>query len=467
MRCIEIYISFLFSFLIIMHRHKQSLFAPQEEQEDNYWYKSKYSSWYRPQQYQPTIYWGWDKYTWQYQQYWYWTLYWYDRDDWFSRPSTYQYQKVDYSSKYSFASNFEYVRPDHKKIREKLKQKQLQLNKQWYSIKIEYWSHVDFSRTQYWFAKVYCPSLSVFDQIRKFLDKNTKIWIIKLTSKDVNIYNSITTGNSISVDENIIPSKRNVHWFTWFDFDRHDYNLYRYSVIDIEWDKESKSKDFHYWWTSSYLKKITINKNEIQKMSEIIKNKLRIKSDIKIKNVSLSKWKRINRNFILNYSYKPLEYISTFLRKKKKVLMVIDWSWSMNGWASDWYFHKAALSSFALRDTWLFEASVFFTTEDTLSYANGYDAYYISQWEWFEYLKSRLSKASIDYSMFDYIFIFTDLNVSSSSQEEIAAICWSKKHIVFSFDEKHMEKYQNMYSSMKIKYVKSVQNIIDSVINFV
>ena len=363
MRCIEIYISFLFSFIIIMHRHKQSLFAQQEEQEDNYWYKSKYSSWYIPQQYQPTIYWSWQEYTWQYQPYWYWTWYWYGSDR-FSKPSTYQYQKVDYSSKYSFASTFEYKRPDYKKIREKLKEKQLQLNRQWYSIKIEYWGNISFSRTAYWFAKVYCPSVSIFDSIRKFLDKNTHIWIIKLWAKDEKIYKSISLCNYIDVDPTIIPTWKDKHLFQYADLSRPDYNLYRDSVTRDSQDDSSdgnKNKDFGYWWNWRDQGKYEIEKDIVTKMSDIIKNKLKIKSNIRIKNVSLNKWKRINRNFILNYSYKPLEYISTFLRKKKKVLMIIDWSWSMkNTYPYKNTFHyKASLSAFALRDTWLFDTNIF------------------------------------------------------------------------------------------------------------
>ena len=80
---------------------------------------------------------------------------------------------------------------------------------------------------------------------------------------------------------------------------------------------------------------------------------------------------------------------------------------------------------------------------------------------------SRLSMASIDYSMFDYIFISTDLSVSSDSQQAIANVCWLKKHIVFSFDNAYIEQYKNMYSSMNVKYVQSSQDIIDSIVKFV
>jgi len=360
----------------------------------------------------------------------------------------------------SWASQYTYVRPNYQKIKDELLQKQKKLNAMWYAIKIWY-GEASVSRKPHWFTRVSAKDWTQFDEIRKFLDKTKSLWVKELWSVDTFILQSML-------------SKKAAWWWkdTWAasnDWSILDsiekYNDVRQSFVHPNSSKEDKlKKDWgtSWWWSSSFeLAQLDISR--VNKIADQLKNKLKIKEITYTKEDSLRKWNRISRKYTMWMSHKPLNIKITHVNKKKKCLCILDCSGSMSS-----VDHSGA-SHFmeAIWNTSIFDADIYYSNEMCIHKSNWTDRLRLWWWEWFAILDQRLSVINIDTKSYDYIFVFTDMEIWLSEMSNLWDILKCKKHILFNFSEIYWEEWKPQFPDMKIQYVSKVQDMIDNLVNYV
>ena len=384
--------------------------------------KDNYYGWYS--------YWGWS---------WGWSRWWSDVKTW--------------------ASQWTYVRPDYQKIKDELLQKQKKLNAMGYAIKIWYGT-ASVSRKSHWFTRVTAKDTTEFDTIRKFLDKTKALWIMELTWVDTYIMQSMLW-----------------QWKSWNDwvFNSSDwkildsvttYNSIKNAYKPSEWAKTKKLQDE--WWTdwgwSAWFHTFPLDTKEIDKIADQIKNKLRIKQVTYIKEDSIRKWNRINRKYTIWLSHKPLIVKVANTYKKKRCLCIIDCSGSMSSFNHKWACHFME----SLWVIWIFNTDIYYSNDFCLYKSNG--AEWLScnwGWEWFDIVDQRLSILNVDSNQYDYIFVFTDMNIWTAEMTNLQDILKGKKHILFNFNSSKWEHRRSIFWDLKIQDVTKVQDMIDNLINYV
>lgn len=227
---------------------------------------------------------------------------------------------------------------------------------------------------------------------------------------------------------------------------------------------EKKEKPWYGW--------ITQSEEESFKMPRY-QNKIKVTiPPVKIKKeISLLRWKRINRWYINHTDYRPLVSKTKNPSKRKEILILIDASWSMADTNNLWhYFYNEAVNFAAdlvktdLFDIWIFhtcDRQVIDITHQIKELSNSNTEIKMTwiKWsEWFELLTNRLSHIPRNE---DYVLVFTDMYVPSDAEENLKLFIWQKKHMVLNFGDK--KQFQNL----NVRYVKEhkdMQNVITTIL---
>lgn len=226
-------------------------------------------------------------------------------------------------------------------------------------------------------------------------------------------------------------------------------------------DWEESSKEIAEWVFHGFGVKnplISRDSDLLQKTKHSMKNKFKLQDTVE-KEMSLTRGKRINRQFITWQSYKPLLSKTVLAHQKKKLLLICDSSWSM--WSCQdtaWVFIKA------LVDSNIFDIKNVIMHSDSFVHNYCKDikemkwAWYTSRWgwEWFESLDDNIDINYIKDA--DYVIIITDLCYSKESEEGLYRLCQkSRKHLVLSFEETGTIKW------LHVRKISTIENMINAV----
>lgn len=217
----------------------------------------------------------------------------------------------------------------------------------------------------------------------------------------------------------------------------------------IEWRK-------HWWWWTEHSKvrmKRTPNKINITP-----------KPNKTIKEISLTRWKRINRWYINRTDYRCLVDKRIEKHKKPKILFLLDWSWSMGYWSPNPY-PTAMNFLWDISQTHLFDTQMLLTTSADLQDITT-DVWKWGKWEtneiwnrigrgeWFERLTYRSWALERDE---DYVVVLTDMEVPQNAEDNLRLFIWWKKHLILSFWT------QRQFNNLNVRYVNDFKDIKNSI----
>ena len=179
----------------------------------------------------------------------------------------------------------------------------------------------------------------------------------------------------------------------------------------------------------------------------------------------LTKGKRINKAFIQKLDYRVFKRKEKVVNKRKKILLLLDASWSMSGTAYNTWVNFA----WALYDLDMFDIQMFQTTDrrvinTTIALRNWSENKSREQFpgthnaEWFELLTTRL--AGIDRDE-DYVIVITDMLVPDNAEENLKAFIGNKKHMILSF----REKWKFGCNVRLVKKYEDMANVVTSLLN--
>lgn len=227
--------------------------------------------------------------------------------------------------------------------------------------------------------------------------------------------------------------------------------LISYLPPKIKHDIEARK----HWWAWNKHNEARIHRD---------KNKLKItpKPNKVIKEVSLTRWKRMNRWYINHTDYRCLVNRRVEKNKIPKILFLIDWSWSMN---SERAYKKAINFMADISQTKLFTTQMLISSDvwvqDITDWVKEWsswkkDTVITNIWgpEWFEKLTSRTSHLFRDE---DYVVILTDMCVPRDAEDNLKMFIWSKKHLVLSFWDKRQ------FDNLNVRYVKEFKDMKNSI----
>lgn len=169
----------------------------------------------------------------------------------------------------------------------------------------------------------------------------------------------------------------------------------------------------------------------------------------------LVKWKRINKWFIQRTDYKALKTKEKLIVKRRKLLVLLDGSWSMR-----WNPYDASINFIAsLMDSNMFDISVVHSSDrrvtDVTSALKKWTSWATKDFintdgsEWFDVLTDRLGSLTRDE---DYVVVLTDMEVPNDAERNLKDFIWTKKHLILSFEWKwkfkcnvrQVKKYEDM-----------------------
>lgn len=369
-------------------------------------------------------------------------------------------------NKYSWASGYKYVQPDYKKIRKELKEKQHELNKQWIAVKISHNKQSEVERKWYWLLKIKTRQANRVDKIMRFVNNVSWIGISQLDEYDTFIMQMIIGETSKYTINNIEPN-----WDLTKDATK--YQEYKDALKNLSEERKKdlwliKSKNVG-WWGSEPSETFQLDDNKIENRKSQMLMKLKPPQSVNVKSENLRKWKRINRKFINNLSYKPLLNKEIFTPDKKKVLLVVDGSGSM--------YYKAFVQAWqlahAMMRTWLFNTEWYYTCCDTIFKMkwDWNEALTTSGSEWFWYLNERLDDMWCKYNLFDYLFIFTDCAIPEDDMNKINELASGKKSVIFAMNPDsyppNIEEARGVIKNAKIVEVRKSSDVVDELEKFI
>lgn len=181
----------------------------------------------------------------------------------------------------------------------------------------------------------------------------------------------------------------------------------------------------------------------------------------------ISKWKRINKWFVQKTDYRALQYKEKILVQKKKLLVLVDASWSMSSESAYDIWVSFVANLFALK---IFDIEVYYTTDSHLLNitpamekwvnwsSNGNFIRNESGSEWFDLLTARTASLS---RKEDYVLVITDMRVPTNAEENLKAFIWAKKHLILSFWDKG-----NFACNVRlVKKYEDMANVITTLMN--
>jgi len=369
-------------------------------------------------------------------------------------------------NKYSWASGYKYVQPDYKKIRKELKDKQHELNGQWIAVKISHYRKSEVERKWYWLLKIKTSKASRVDSVMKFVNNVSWIGISQLDEYDTAIMQMVINEMTKHTINDIEPNRDLTKDATKYQEYKDALKNMRDSVKKRLWIK--KWENVWRWWYEPS-EKYKLSNSDIEKRKSQMLLKLKPPQSVNLKTENLRKWKRINRKFINNLSYKPLLNPETITPKKKKVLLIVDGSGSIH-WNA---FEKAWTLSHAIMRTWLFESEWYYTCCDTIFRMKGEsnEALTTSGAEWFYYLNERLEDMWCKYNSFDYLFVFTDCAIPYDDMEKLNDLAWWKKSVIFAMNPDNYPENINearwVIKNAKIVEVGKSSDVVDELEKFI
>lgn len=381
----------------------------------------------------------------------------------------YKYGWYDYGTSYSYggssnwwwggsvtewASKWTYVKPDYQKIKDALLVEQKKMNAKGIPIKISY-GVPSVMRKKHGVSRVVLDEVKHIRKLNVFLEKTRAMWIVELGSSDSRVFLSLLERWSGWEVDGV--SSRD-----WSIMDNKEtYLKIRWAVKDKEWKENPNATT---WWWSSAFQLIPIDLQACMQIWQSIKNKIKIPDMIRLKEQSTRKWQRINRNFVNQTSYKPLQNQYDYKVKPKTALAVLDSSGSMCG---DIHINAQNFMEW-LKMSGIFTTNCYYSSNYCIYKSDQKNALRASWSEGFEHLLQRLEIAWEDYSGYDYIFVFTDLNIGINELNELNTMLKGKKHILFNFNRSgDVNSYKESYPDLKIIQSFEVNAMIQTLINYV
>lgn len=365
----------------------------------------------------------------------------------------------------SWASKFTYKKPDYQKIKEELMKEQKKMNLEWYAIKIGYGT-ASITRKAHGFVRCSVSDTKELKFVKTFLDKTKSMWFVTLGEVDTKILQSMLDENGED-GENVRESE-DWRYGSWDEDILDDADAYQAVVDAYKPNNNSKSLDeekrgTNRWWNSAFWLE-PLDTKRINDIAEQIKNKIKLKDSRKIKEENIRRWNRINRKFVSWISYKPLINQYEEKRTKKKALCILDSSWSMG-----WKYHQEWRDFMEwIKKTEIFQSSVYYSSDEAMYKSDWIEYLRVGGGEWFCQLLSRLDVMNDDFDNYDYVFFFTDLQIGTAEMDEVNTICKGKKHILFNFSSKaYEERYSEQFPDLKIVTANKVQEMIETLINYV
>ena len=371
------------------------------------------------------------------------------------------YAPVSYYDKYSWATSFTYVMPNYQKIRKQIKEKQEYYNTQWVPLKASYAEEISMEKKSYWLIDAKVPSAQDLVDIVDFVNKTESIWIDELIDID-SLIMEMYFGKRTWINTPSCITKA-----TLFS-SQSNYIKYRWELLkeikDILEEKRQE-KLLHQNWRGGIGSEMKRKADmvRVNRLSKELLNRLIPPQSLVEKEPDLRKWKRINRNYVYWLSYKPLKRENIISPIKKKVLNIVDWSWSMIGNSLEmaWDF------MYAIEDTWLFDCTSFFSQQDTALLSKDYTIYYNNWWEWFKDIEDRIVDMWFRINDFDYIFIYTDCDIGRDQLNALKKIVQSKKHMLFCFNRRYGDDVRNNHPSLKVVNISNTQDMTNHLISYV
>lgn len=382
----------------------------------------------------------------------------------------YWYKYGDYSNSYSYggssnwrwggsvtewASKWTYVKPDSQKIKDALMVEQKKMNAKGVPIKISY-GQASVMRKKYGVSRVTLDNTNLVKKMQVFLARTRDIWVLELWAKDSRVFQSLI-------------GKHNTWEVDWCRSDNWDIldNMENYLKVrdwftEPKWDKPNPNATT-WWWSGRGLVLEALDLVKCNSIGQSIKNKIRMPDMIRIKEQSTRRWQRINRSFVNQTSYKPLQNQYDYKIKPKKALAILDTSWSMSR-------VHATASEFMewLKVSWVFQTSAYYSEDSCIYKSDGMNRLHVWGWEWFNLLLNRLEIAWENYSEYDYIFVFTDLNIGNNEINELCTMLKGKKHILFNLNTSgDINSYRESYPDLKIIQAFHLNDMIQTLINYV
>lgn len=224
-------------------------------------------------------------------------------------------------------------------------------------------------------------------------------------------------------------------------------------------NEDGTMKSFSEIWDERKLQDKTLS----NKFLALIKSKIHI-SDLTEKEESISKWKRINRNYVTGTSYKPLVNKQTHKKSKKKLFFIVDCSgsmWDVNSIRRS-PSHMSVSFLDALNKSDIFEIPYIYFHSDTwfgnVAKKFAREPFGCEWWcEWFENIDINLNPAEL--SECDYVITLTDLDIWTSAQQWLYDFLKkSKKHLIISFNRSWDLNWMN------VRTVKEPHQIVNSLL---
>ncbi len=229
--------------------------------------------------------------------------------------------------------------------------------------------------------------------------------------------------------------------------------------------KELEEMDVWHGWVSSLIDNFT----KIKKLDEGLR--LTTPPDRFIKTPHISKGKRINRAFLNGTDYRPLKQKIKVVNKKKKLLLLLDGSTSMdhsydgkNSAYNLWVNFMGDLLALNIFDIEVYQTTssrVTRVTKQMRDWVEGKsNGSFIrtSGSEWFESLTTRLWSLNRDE---DYALVITDMDVPSDAETNLKAFIGSKKHLILSF----WKKWKFWCNVRIVKGYKDMANVVTTLIS--
>lgn len=304
------------------------------------------------------------------------------------------------------------------------------------------------------------------DKAKKFVDKLEWLGIGDIDEVGSKICEELIRWSDASI------SSINTDW----------YNSAREEMIkkmeqqDKKRDKKQKKAAQQWRWGRGGEKISKVDEMKAKIITEELLSKIKVKESIFSKEDSVRKWTRISRKYINKQSYKPLVRNIVEKRNRKKILAIIDWSWSMmeGPWGtstlSNSYLLQASNFMYWLRDTMIYNMDGIFSQWQTAvkidEQGEEYNIYHNDWSEWFEAIEHRTSDLLWSISH-DYIFVFTDCNIGSDQLSALENLINKWKHIIFNFWWQVLwDNVRGMYS-LNVKDVKTTRDMVQTLINYI
>ncbi len=215
--------------------------------------------------------------------------------------------------------------------------------------------------------------------------------------------------------------------------------------ISLEINEDGSMSSYDDVWHKRELRDLKLSNSFLK----LIKSKIHI-TDIVDKEITINKWKKINKWYIDWRDWKPLVHTTVREKVKKKIFFLVDCSGSMDYSSNAWtpmYWAVSFLDA-VLKSNIFDVTSIYYHSSnwcmDVLWKLKKEKPFSLTWWwEWFECVDLNIPKNKL--AWVDYVICLTDLLIWEEAQQWLYDFLskW-KKHLVISFWQAGSLKWMNV-----------------------